>query len=178
MTAESFLAWSESWAEGERYELVAGEAVAMSPERNRHNLVKIDSALALREAVSQANIKCTVLGDGVTIVVDDNTVYEPDVTVQCGEAVDLDSITVPEPCILVEVLSPSTKGVDTGGKLAGYFQLPSVQHYLVVDPDKHVVIHHYRMQDKIGTEIFREGVMYFEPPGLSISVSDLFQSVR
>lgn len=103
--------------------------------------------MALRQAVRQADIKCAVLGDGATIVVDEYTVYEPDVTVQCGEEVDLDSITVPEPCILVEVLSSSTKGVDTGGKLAGYFQLASVQHYLVVDPEKHTVIHHYRMQD-------------------------------
>ncbi len=39
MTSQGFLAWSESWVEGERYELVAVEAVAMSLEKSRHNLV-------------------------------------------------------------------------------------------------------------------------------------------
>ena len=36
--------------------------------------------------------------------------------------------------IVVEVLSPSTRHIDASKKLAGYFRLPSVAHYLIVDP--------------------------------------------
>ena len=40
---------------------------------------------------------------------------------------------------MVEVLSPSTKHVDTGKKLEGYFRVPSIVHYLVVDPERRMV---------------------------------------
>jgi hypothetical protein len=43
---------------------------------------------------------------------------------------------------------PSLRGgADAQMKLAGYFRLPSVAHYLVVDPDKPLFIHHARSND-------------------------------
>jgi len=75
-----------------------------------------------------------------SLVVNDEDVYEPHVIVQCGEPIDLDVTTVPSPCIVVEVLLPSTKGIDAGGKLYGYFQVSSINHYLMVDPMKQVII--------------------------------------
>ena len=64
---------------------------------------------------------------------------------------------IPNPVVVVEVLSPSTAADDQGVKLDGYFSLPSVQHYLIVDPDRRVMIHHKRRPDAIETRIFREG---------------------
>ena len=177
MTAAAFLDWSAGQPEGRRHELVAGEPVAMSPERNRHGLVKLDCAVALRQAVRAAGAACTVFGDGATVVIDDATVYEPDVTVRCGGVIDLDAVTVSEPTILVEVLSPSTRGVDTGRKLVGYFQLPSVAHYLVLDPESRVVTHHCRPVGQIVTRIVREGVIALDPPGIELTVEELFVSV-
>ena len=177
MTAAVFLDWTAGLPDGRRYELVSGEPVAMSPERNRHSLVKLDCAIALRRAVDDAKAECTVFGDGATVVIDDTTVYEPDVTVQCGESIDLDAVTVSRPTILVEVLSPSTQGVDTGRKLVGYFQLPGVAHYLVLDPETRVATHHYRSGNRIITSIVREGRVELEPPGLSLDMTDLFASV-
>lgn len=177
MTAHEFLRWAEELPDGQRYELVCGEAVAMSPEKNRHNFVKTDCVVALRQAVREARLDCAVLGDGATVVVSETDVYEPDVTVQCGEPVVLDAIVVPQPTILVEVLSPSTKTVDTHAKLLGYFSLPSVQHYLVVDPDKCVVFHHYRSGDGIGTAILREGSMRLDPPGMNVDIEEFFESL-
>ena len=177
MTSQDFLVWSESWNASERYELVSGEIVAMSPERNRHSLVKLDIAVALRQSVKSSKLNCTVFGDGATVVVDDNTVYEPDVTVMCGGNVDLDATTVSNPCILVEVLSPSTKGVDTGGKLAGYFSLKSVVHYLVVDPEKRQITVHTRNDKDISTRIVNSGLLSFDSPDLTIKLDDMFTSL-
>jgi hypothetical protein len=50
-----------------------------------------------------------------------------------------DAIAVPNPVVIVEVLSSSTQIIDAGGKLADSFRLPSVQHYL---PLKREIIHH------------------------------------
>jgi len=177
MTASEFLRWAEDLPEGRRYELVAGEPVAMSPEKNRHNLVKTDCWLALRRSVRKAGLKCAVLGDGAGVVVSETDVYEPDVTIQCGEPVDLDATAVPHPLILVEVLSPSTKSVVAYAKLLGYFGLPSVEHYLVVDPAKFVVFHHFRSGDGIGTAILREGTVSLDPPGMEFDIREFFESV-
>ena len=178
MTADEFRRWTSERPEGERHELVAGEPVAMAPERNRHNLVKTDCLLALRQASRAAGLDCTVLADGATVRVDDANVYEPDVTVQCGEPVDVDATGAEHPTILVEVLSPSTKGVGTSDKLIGYFQLPSVTHYLVVDPVRRAVIHHRRTDGGIGTSLLREGVLRLDPPGMDVEIGDFFESLE
>src|SRR6266567_4141646 len=63
----------------------------------------------------------------------DDTDYEPDAVVNCGERPDPEGFVAPQPVIVVEVLSPSSRSTDAGAKLADYFRVPSVQHYLMVD---------------------------------------------
>jgi Uma2 family endonuclease len=76
--------------------------------------------------------------------------------------------------IVVEVLSPSTRRIDASRKLAGYFRLPSVHHYLIVDPESLPVIHHQRRGDgTILTRLLSEGSLHFEPPGFEMAVGQL-----
>ena len=76
---------------------------------------------------------------------------------------------------MVEVLSPSTAAIDHGPKLSGYFSLPSVQHYLILDPERRVVIHHKRgASDAIETRVLTDGVARLDPPGFDVAVEALF----
>src|SRR5271157_4540936 len=85
------------------------------------------------------------------------------------------SLEVPNPLIVVEVLSPSTRHVDAQIKLAGYFRLASVAHYLVIDPDKPLVVHHARQGDgSILTRIVSDGTISLEPPGIELSVAGIY----
>jgi Uma2 family endonuclease len=60
-------------------------------------------------------------------------------------------------------------------KLQGYFRLPPIQHYLIVDPDKRIVIHHARASgDVVATRIVSEGALRLEPPGIELVVGELF----
>ena len=80
-----------------------------------------------------------------------------------------------DPVIVVEVVSPSSRGIDKGAKLASYFSLPSVRHYLIVDTDKRVVIHHHLVEDgRIEFRILHEGPLTLDPPGLTIEVQGIF----
>jgi Uma2 family endonuclease len=82
---------------------------------------------------------------------------------------------VPEPVIVVEVASPSTRKIDASLKLTGYFSLPSVHHYLIVDPDGPPIIHHRRQADgTILTTIVHDGVLILAPPGIDVGVADIF----
>jgi Uma2 family endonuclease len=178
MTVDEYLAWAETRPEGERYELVDGEVVAMAPERNRHNLVKTNAVVALRLAVREAGAPCVVLGDGATVVIDETTAFEPDAVVQCGAPLDPDAVTADAPTIVVEVISPSSQGIDTNRKLDGYFRLPSVRHYLVVDPVRRTVLHYARGEEgRIETTRLVEGRLRLEPQGLALEVADLFASL-
>ena len=88
------------------------------------------------------------------------------------------ALEVSDPVIVVEVVSPSSRGIDTGAKLAAYFSLPSVRHYLILDTDKRVVIHHHRDgKGEIGVRILADGQLSLDPPGLTIDVRDLFHDI-
>ena len=76
------------------------------------------------------------------------------------------------------MLSPSTALRDTHRKLIGYFTLPSVFHYLVVDPIDRNVVHHKRGEGGlIETRPLHEGPLRLDPPGLELSVAELFASL-
>jgi Uma2 family endonuclease len=102
--------------------------------------------------------------------------FEPDAVLHCGEPLPGDAIAVPEPMVIVEVLSPSTRGVDLTRKLVAYFRLPSVRHYLVFWADRPQVVHHRRRDDGEGVEtrILTEGEIRLDPPGISITLAEVY----
>jgi Uma2 family endonuclease len=175
MTADEFLAWAEARPEGRRWELVAGEPVAMAPERSVHALVKAEVWLALREAIRAAGLPCTAYPDGMAVVIDERTVYEPDALVRCGPPLDDDAVSVTDPVVLVEVLSPSSRARDAGGKLADYVRMPSLRHYLIVDAATRAIVHHRIGEDaRIQTRVLRAGLVDLDPPGLRFPLEELF----
>ena len=126
MTVEEFLAWAEG--QPGRYELFRGEIYATSPETVGHAESKAAVYAALAAGIRQRHLPCHALPDGVTVRINDETVYEPDALVYCGDKLAPSALEVPNPVVIVEVLSPSTRRVDASLKLAGYFRLPSVAH--------------------------------------------------
>jgi len=173
MTVDEFLLWAEG-KEG-RWELHDGAPVMMSPELLRHNRIKFRAATALSEAVTAVGLPCEVFTDGIAIKIDARTSFEPDASVVCGPRRSDDAIVIDDPVIIVEVLSPSTASVDHGRKLSGYFSLPSVEHYLILDPERRVLIHHKRGQgDAIETRVLTSGAARLDPPGFEVAVEALF----
>jgi Uma2 family endonuclease len=173
MSADEFLAWGEG-QEG-RWELHDGVPVAMAPERIVHLQSKGRAFRSLQTAIERANLPCEAFPDGATVRVGDQAVFEPDALVYCGPPLRPNLLEIPSPIIVVEVLSPSTAGYDHGPKLTGYFSIPSITHYLIVDADRRVAIHHKRgVGDIIETRILSEGALRFDPPGFEIPVAELF----
>jgi Uma2 family endonuclease len=167
MTAEEFITWAMARPEGERYELDAGEVVAMAPERIEQTDAKGVVFARLFRAIEDGGLPCRAYTDGVTVRVDAHTVYEPDVAVRCGPTLPPGTVVMPDPLILVEVLSPSPRGVDVGAKLADYFRIPTLRHYLIVRVDRRTVIHHRRDErGAIMTSLLGDGPLRLDPPGL------------
>jgi Uma2 family endonuclease len=176
-SADEFIAWALEQPEG-RFELDNGVVVAMAPERLSHAIAKRDGMMALHNAIHARGLSCQALPDGMSVRVNDRTVYEPDALVRCGPPLPGDAVEVSDPVIVVEVVSPSSRGIDRGVKLAGYFSLPSVRHYLIVDTDQRVVIHHRRGEEgRIEVQILHDGPLTLDPPGLAIDISGIFSGL-
>lgn len=173
MDADTFLAWAIE--EGISAELVSGEVVAMAPERLAHAEVKGLAYRALGDAAKRAKLDCFALPDGVSVQVAQDAVYEPDALLRCGPRLPGDTVKITDPVVVVEVLSRSTRALDTGAKLEGYFRLPSVQHYLILRAEERAVIHHARdASGTIATRILRDGELALNPPGIVLDIAALF----
>jgi Uma2 family endonuclease len=173
MDVDLFLAWAEG-RDG-RWELRDGQAVLMSPERAAHALTKYAAQKALEAGILRAGLPCRMFPDGMTVRVAARTAFEPDALVVCPPPADLSTLEIPNPVIVVEVLSPSTAADDHGVKLDGYFSIGSVNHYLILDPDRRVMIHHRRAHaGAIETRVLREGVVVLDPPGFEAEVATFF----
>jgi Uma2 family endonuclease len=167
------------WALGRpgHYELFRGEVIAMSPETAGHADIKAAIYSSLRSGIRRLGLPCHVLPDGVIVRVDDMTAHEPDAQVYCGEKLKGSALEVPNPVIVVEVLSQSTRRVDLSQKLTGYFRLPSIAHYLIVDPTQPSVIHHARgTGDAIVTRIVTAGRIILDPPGLELDLAEIYEN--
>jgi len=172
MTVDEFLVWAEG-REG-RWELYNGVPYQMAPERTRHGKPKFAVQLALHRAIQRAGLECHMLPDSSGIRISRHVMHIPDALVYCGPELPGDALEVPDPIVVDEVASPSTRRFDTV-KLTGYLSLPSVHHYLIVDPDGPRVTLYRRQSD--GTplgSVVHEGILMLSPPGLDVGVAELF----
>lgn len=168
MEAEAFVEWAMT--EPARYELDDGDVWAMAAERVGHSRIKTRLARLFDDEITRLKLAAEVFVDSMAVRVDESTVYEPDVMVRTGPPLDDDDVLVLDPVIVVEVSSPSSQALDAGSKLAGYFKLDSLRHYVIVRPKTRTILHYERQTDgAILTHIIRDGALALDPPGLQIA---------
>ncbi|HKD28986.1 MAG TPA: Uma2 family endonuclease [Xanthobacteraceae bacterium] len=173
MTVDQYFAWAER--RPGRFELLDGAVYEMSPETAGHAKTKAAIYVALMTAIRRQRSRCHVLPDGMTIRVGEMTAYEPDAIIYCGVELDAAAVEVPHPVTVADVLSPSARHVDLAAKLAGYLRVPSIVHYLIVDPAQPLIIHHARQAgDAFLAPGVREGAIALDPPGMEISIADVY----
>jgi Uma2 family endonuclease len=131
----------------ERHEYVAGQVFAMVGASRAHNLITGNLYSLLRTAARNKGCEAFITELKVRVR-PARAYYYPDIVVTCGES-DKDPYVISEAVLIVEVLSPSTEGIDRREKLLAYRQLDSLQEYvLAAQSRKHVEV--YR-RDAAGT---------------------------
>ena len=118
-----------------KHEYLDGQVVAMGAASRAHGLLVMSLSALLLPAARQkhcqlfaADMKLRLDHDGASYF------YYPDLVLSCDPA-DRDPLFVRTPCLLVEVLSPSTERIDTREKLLAYRLLPSLREYLLLRQD-------------------------------------------
>jgi Uma2 family endonuclease len=131
MTVAEFLVWEEQ--QPDRHEFYRGETFAMVGGTARHNRVILN--LASRIADHLDATPCQVFAENMKVQLAQGVLY-PDVVVTCGKAEAGDEQTIADPKLVIEVLSPSTKGYDKRDKFILYRTLPSLREYVLIDPSE------------------------------------------
>ena len=177
LTVDEFLAWSETQPkEGGKRELLDGIVIVQQPPRWIHTRVKHRIANLLGAAIEHAGVPCFAAPEGPGLRVAERRLFEPDALVALLPEPANDSQEIENPVIVVEVLSSSTARVDLTVKLQAYFEVPSVMHYLIVDPDGGTITHHQRTTGAVlQTRILSEGTLTLSPPGIEIDVAGVFR---
>jgi Uma2 family endonuclease len=139
MTVEEYFRFEEE--SPIRHEYHAGDVFAMSGATARHNTLA-GSIFARLFAVAD-NGPCRVFMSDMRLKVANDRYYYADVVVVCTPMGDLD-LVAEDPCVVVEVTSPSTARVDRTEKLDAYRGIPTLQAYLVVDHRRRRVQRHWR----------------------------------
>jgi Uma2 family endonuclease len=112
MTAEEFLAWAEEQLpEAGKFELWDGEVVLRHgpggfEERSEHRESKTAMVLTLHDAIERAGLPYRVAADGPMVRLAPSRMAKPDVLIYCGPKAPRGVQGVPNPIILLEVLSP------------------------------------------------------------------------
>ncbi len=131
-TVEEYLAHEQQV--GERQEFVNGVIYAMVGGSRRHNRLTGNVAFSLRR---QLGVSCETYEQGQKLRIETDlgsAFYYPDVMSVCDPSDDHASY-VGRPCLIVEVLSPSTESGDRQGKFQLYRTLPSLLYYILVAHD-------------------------------------------
>lgn len=135
MSLAEFMTWES--AQPDRHEFYRGETFAMVGGTARHNRVVLNLASRIGDHLD--GTPCQVFAENMKVQLADEGVLYPDVMVTCGKAGAGDEQTVTDPKLIIEVLSPATRGYDKRDKFILYRSLESLREYVLIDPAKRQV---------------------------------------
>lgn len=176
MTPEAYLAWEP--LQEDRYEYIDGEVVAMTGGTKPHNRIALNLAIALDGHLAG---QCEVYMSDIKVQVTARGPYHyPDVVVSCDPRDRNTNPVICHPCLVAEVLSPSTEAIDRGKKFQRYRQAESLREYWSIQADQKGlecfrkneaglwVLHSYGAEDEL----------VLETVDLSLPVEALYRQVQ
>lgn len=177
MSFEEYLEYDDPL--GRKCEYVAGMVYAMAYERNTHGTICTNLILALGPRARRAG--CGVYTQGRTVHTPRDRGYVPDFLIRCGEPPHDDSRFDENACLIVEVLSPSTRRTDETEKLDEYQKFSALQAYWTVESTWRCVRRHWRNAG--GAWQFEEIVGTGEIPvpcvgGPPMTLDELYETLR
>ncbi len=120
-----------------RHEFYDGQVYAMAGAGRNHNKISLNIASRLRQG-SRGTSCSSFMADMKLYIAELERFYYPDILLSCDES-DNHEYYSEKPCLVVEILSPSTEGIDRREKLHAYQNIPSLHEYVMVAQDEQKV---------------------------------------
>jgi Uma2 family endonuclease len=170
MTVAEFLDWDDGT--DIRYELIDGRPLAMAPVAPGHSVIIANATYELRSRLKRP---CYVGSEaGVERPDRDDTFYEADLVVSCTP-VQPQMAAIPDPVVVIEVLSPSTLEHDRGRKAYDYRRIGSVQEIVLLSSEqRHVVIWRRRGAKWEVEDLIGDVALELEAVGVAIPLAALY----
>jgi len=169
-------------AEGERYEVIKGEAFAMAAPSIEHQAILM--ALANQFYNFLEDKPCEVYPAPVDVRLfykkdeSDDTVVQPDIVVICDEKKRGKEGCRGAPDLAVEILSPSNTAIEMERKLHLYLEA-GVREYWVINPEsKTLTVYCFGKAGSINNYKDSATVPVTILPGLNIELGRVFKSIN
>jgi Uma2 family endonuclease len=164
-----------------KHEFADGKPFAMAGSSDEHNTISASFVSLLRDTVRGG--LCRAFNSDMKVLTN-QVFYYPDAMVSCDER---DTKVTPEnrfykshPCLIVEVLSPSTEKIDRGEKLSSYRQIPELEAYIIADQTQARLEVYQRGDGEVWTYRVLEyaGVLELAHPAVRLRVTDVYEGVE
>ncbi|AFZ21175.1 Uma2 family endonuclease [Allocoleopsis franciscana] len=146
-STEEYLALEE--AADYKSEYIDGEIFPMAGGSTNHNQIAGNFYTELSVAFKKLDYR--VFMSDVRLWIPKRRIYTyPDVMLVTGkpEYYNNRTDTITNPQLIIEVLSPSTKGYDQSKKFEGYRTIGTFQEYLLIDQTRIYIEHYHKTDDK------------------------------
>lgn len=161
-----------------RHEYLGGQIFAMSGGSKEHNLIAGNIYSRLRSHLRGSSCSVFISDMKVNIKLADrskNIFYYPDVIVTCNPQ-EQNRFFLNYPCLIIEVLSPSTETIDRREKLVNYQNIDSLQEYVLISQDEiNVAIYRKDAQENWSMQIFNNSndEVRLESVGLTLMMAEI-----
>jgi Uma2 family endonuclease len=142
-TPEEYFAWEEQ--QQCRHEYVDGEIYAMTGGTLNHGRIALNFGALLTTHLRGSGCQTGNSDCRVNIQGSNDYVY-PDLSVTCDLRDRTATQFISYPCLIAEVLSPSTEAYDRGNKFRMYRRNPILKDYVLIDANS-VAIDLYRKDE-------------------------------
>jgi len=121
----------------EKWELIAGRVVrGMVGARWEHHEIIQNLNVALRNHIRAKDLPCKTFTESFWLKQRFLKLAAfPDIMVRCGP-MERGAVSIEDPLVLVEVVSPSSEGRDRGDKASTYMRLAGLQHVCFIERDR------------------------------------------
>lgn len=149
MTSEQYLEWEET--QELRYEYLDGvvyakdEIYGMTGGTLAHNDIALNLYSALRSFIRTKGCRVNV-ADVKVQTAETGAFFYPDLLISCDPRDKTASKFVRFPCLIAEILSPSTEAYDRVAKFAQYRRLESLREYVLISSEK-ISVDIFRLND-------------------------------
>jgi len=143
-TVEEFLAVSDAYPNGEKWELIEGVAVLSPSATNFHQIIALNIGAALSEWKANHVVPWVpLIGIGTRVPISPRSLPQPDLQVLESAPTERSPETR-DGLVLFEILSDSNTKQDQAWRLHVYASIPNCQHYVTVDQKRPLVSRHDR----------------------------------
>jgi Uma2 family endonuclease len=156
-----------------------GYVYAMAGASENHNLIAKNTSYELERSLRKKNLACDVLASDmkVKITAKGTRFFYPDIAVFCDKHENDTKYYKHSPVIIIEVLSKSTRKRDKTDKKIAYFNIPSLQEYVLIEQD-YCEIEVFRKSENWRSTVYLLGdCIHFSSLDIHLSVDDVYYHV-